>query len=681
MKLRHLFLTVLAAAAFAAAGCDPEEPLGPASLTVDPPTLAFETAGGGVLTFTVTATRDWEVVATTVPDWITFSPSSGKASNDPQTVTVTAAANDGSDRSGEVTLYAGVLSGVLKITQPGNGSAGDGTLENPYTVAGALSYVGALAADTATETDIYIQGKVSEIGEQYGTQYGNGTFYISDDGSVTADSKGFYVFRALYLGNKKFTSGDTEIQVGDEVIICGKVVNYKGGTPETVTGQAYLYSLNGDTGPETPDPVEGTLADIIAAEDNAEVSTTSEVLVTALTTRGYMVTDGTDHIYVYTNSVPTVAIGDKVTFTGTKTTYPTTDGSSGVPEVTSPTTTTISSGNAVTYPEATDITATFDTYDSDKAVYVTYTATVEKSDYVNFLVSGATRKGSLTSITDATKNAVKSGDEVQVTGYYNGYDGKNNLINVVATDVKVLTAGKTFSVSTTALNVKADATSATFDIKSDVAWIVKSDNDAFTVSDASGEGDKTITVTFPANETAEKVTATVTVETEETAVPAQKLTVTITQAAKSSGDEEEGAPVTITCADVTWNTANNALSGTSGDYTISAVKNNGSNAPTYNANGKDVRAYAKNTLTIESSGKAMLKVVFNISAQGKKRLAPITASEGTIAEQSSGDGTVTWTGNATKVSFTVGEKAEYGSEGNSKAGQFDFDSIVVTPVN
>ena len=34
---------------------------------------------------------------------------------------------------------------------------------------------------------------------------------------------------------------------GDEVIICGKLVNYKGNTPETVANKNYIYSLNGKT--------------------------------------------------------------------------------------------------------------------------------------------------------------------------------------------------------------------------------------------------------------------------------------------------------------------------------------------------------------------------------------------------------------------------------------------------
>ena len=111
-------------------------------------------------------------------------------------------------------------------------------------------------------------------------------------------------------------------------------------------------------------------------------------------------------------------------------------------------------------------------------------------------------------------------------------------------------------------------------------------------------------------------------------------------------------------------------------YTFTAEKNNGSTAPAYNTNGKDVRLYAKNTLTIKAASGNMTKIVFNISAQGKKRLTSITASTGTIANQAAGDETVTWTGNANEVTFTVGDKAVYGSDGADKAGQFDFSSVV-----
>ncbi len=122
-------------------------------------------------------------------------------------------------------------------------ATGDGTLENPFNSVAANQYASTLESG-ATSDVVYIKGKVVSIKEQYGTQYGNATFYISDDGTAANQ---LYVFRALYLNNEKYTSGNL-LAVGDEVVICGKLTNYMGNTPETVQGEAYLYSLNGNKG-------------------------------------------------------------------------------------------------------------------------------------------------------------------------------------------------------------------------------------------------------------------------------------------------------------------------------------------------------------------------------------------------------------------------------------------------
>ena len=153
---------------------------------------------------------------------------------------------------GEAFLYS--LNGV---NEGGGGSdtpaeaKGSGTLEDPFNPAGAVAYAKSLGSDVTSDKDVYIKGKIATIGEEYSTNFGNATFYISEDGE---DSNTFYVFRAMYLGNRKFKSGDTQIKVGDDVIVCGKVVNFKGNTPETAQNSSYLYSLNGVTeGGDTPD--------------------------------------------------------------------------------------------------------------------------------------------------------------------------------------------------------------------------------------------------------------------------------------------------------------------------------------------------------------------------------------------------------------------------------------------
>ncbi len=115
----------------------------------------------------------------------------------------------------------------------------------------------------------------------------------------------------------------------------------------------------------------------------------------------------------------------------------------------------------------------------------------------------------------------------------------------------------------------------------------------------------------------------------------------------------------------------------SGDFTFAAVKNNGGTAPTQNDNSKDLRHYAKNTLTI--TGAKMTKIVFAMSDAGLKQWADITASEGKITIDKDAK-TTTWenaTG-STAITLTVGDENKYGTNAKKKAGQFDISSVVIT---
>ena len=123
-------------------------------------------------------------------------------------------------------------------------------------------------------------------------------------------------------------------------------------------------------------------------------------------------------------------------------------------------------------------------------------------------------------------------------------------------------------------------------------------------------------------------------------------------------------------------TVSPAVEWTNGNFTFKPEKQDGQTAPAFNKAG-DLRLYSKNTFTITTTGPEMTTIVFNISAQGLKRLTSVTASDGTIATQAKGDATVTWTGSSKSVVFTVGETAIYGTE-DTKAGQLDFDKIEIT---
>ena len=119
--------------------------------------------------------------------------------------------------------------------------AGTGTKEDPYNVAAALAYIKGLGADV-NSSEIYVKGKVVSVTEFDVANFGNATYYISDDGT---SSNQLNIYRSKGLGNKKFTADDTPVQEGDEVIICGKFVYFKGSTPESAANNSYLYSHNG----------------------------------------------------------------------------------------------------------------------------------------------------------------------------------------------------------------------------------------------------------------------------------------------------------------------------------------------------------------------------------------------------------------------------------------------------
>ena len=125
------------------------------------------------------------------------------------------------------------------------------------------------------------------------------------------------------------------------------------------------------------------------------------------------------------------------------------------------------------------------------------------------------------------------------------------------------------------------------------------------------------------------------------------------------------------------NKENNGYTFTSGDFNFTTKKNKGQNAPTQNASTKDLRHYAKNTITI--SGAKMTKMVFTMSDAGKRQWATVTASEGTMTVDKT-NGTTTWenTNGSSSVTLTVGDNNDFGSNTKKKAGQFNVDKVDIT---
>ncbi|MBR1926328.1 MAG: hypothetical protein IJ840_01030 [Bacteroidales bacterium] len=186
---------------------------------------------------------------------------------------------------------------------------GSGTLEDPYNPAAAAAAVKNLtwtANDNYQTTDpVYVKGVISRIEQAYSESgtYGNASFFISEDGQASGE---FQVFRAKYLGNVAYKSGQTDIKVGDEVVIYGKLMNYRNNTPETDANNAYLYSLNGEVGEgggeEVKDPIDITVAELFPPmESDTQPYRITGVVnnITNTTFGNFDITDKTGTIYVY----------------------------------------------------------------------------------------------------------------------------------------------------------------------------------------------------------------------------------------------------------------------------------------------------------------------------------------------------------------------------------------------
>ena len=225
------------------------------------------------------------------------------------------------------------LNGVIAGGETGEG---DGTLESPYDVAKALSLIA--NGENDPDAEVYIKGKVSEI-EEISAQFGNGTYYISVDGTTETQ---LYVYRGYYLNGDKFTSED-QLKVGDEVIILGKLTTFYD-DPQVGTGSK-LVSVNGQTGmipgtealPYTPSQA----LEVIANGENdpeaevyikGKVSQIKEVSPSFGNATYYISDDGTtdNQLYVFRGkylngekftSEDQLKVGDEVVILGKLTTY------------------------------------------------------------------------------------------------------------------------------------------------------------------------------------------------------------------------------------------------------------------------------------------------------------------------------------------------------------------------
>ena len=149
--------------------------------------------------------------------------------------------------TGKLVNYKGTtpeFSGNVYVYFHKKASNEPGTKNNPFTISQAIAYI-----DGGGKDNVYVKGIVSELYKGgFGAEYGNGSFYISDDGTKYGDaSKDFEAYQVNWLGNVKWTEGTPQIAVGDVVVLYGPLTKYKTTYETQGKGAAYIYSLNGNT--------------------------------------------------------------------------------------------------------------------------------------------------------------------------------------------------------------------------------------------------------------------------------------------------------------------------------------------------------------------------------------------------------------------------------------------------
>ena len=547
-----------AAMAVAMVSCEGgEEILGPASLKAEVSEVDLA-AEGETKTFELKATRDWsaEIIGSDV-EGIEVSPLSGKASNDPVTITVKAAKNEGKNRTATIKFTASAtLTAIVTITQEGaqgnlksiadvlalsSGIEAEtegvvvGTYNRGFVIMDETGYL--LAYNAAyTEPGVELNSKVKVAG----TTAVYGELPQLSIASVTTLETGLTVAEPNWLDVNKDNIENLDLTKCQPIKMTG-VLSISGyyynlsidGT--TVQGSisypleslgladlagheitVYGYFAGGnnakfrnimavkvtDNG-QSETPVS-TIAEIIDAEKGSLVKTEGTVM--AIHKKGYILGDATGAIYVFTSSEPAVAVGNKILISGT------TDNYYGTVQITSASVEENDGATATpTYPTPVDLTGleAFNafTVNTDKIdiTYAKLSGVMQSSGY--FLKrDGANIDIQLSNIYEDYSDLAEA--DFTVTGYIYGFNSGSNYYQVIPVSVETepyLRAEKT------EVECAGSDTSVSFAIKSNTSWTVSCDDAWIIDYTKSGNGDGSVTVSFAENSGAQR-TATFTVK-------------------------------------------------------------------------------------------------------------------------------------------------------------------------
>ena len=530
-------------------------------------------------------------------------------------------------------------SGDVVVIEP----SGTGTEADPYNVAGVLEYISGLGADTPSPKEVYIKGYAVELTD-ISASYGNATFTISDNAEGTANK--FTVYRAAGLGNQKVTD-ESFIKQGDIVVICGKVTNYKGNTPETVQGAAYVYSVNGNKGGGTtpattlgtkdaPLTVAQALETINALADNGTTAQDAYVAgkITKIKTADadiakyknidYIISDGTNELTVFRGknidntdftAAGQINVGDEVVVIGKLTKF-VKDGNT-TPEV--------AQGNYIV-----KLTKGSGGGDSNLGTKDAPLTVAKALEIINALADGG-----------ETADAYVKGTISQVTSYNSTY---KSITYYISDDGKTTNELQVYS--------GKGQNGADFAAKEDLSV-----GDQVVIKGKLKKYVKNGKVTPEINQSSEIVT--------------------ITKA--SGGGNTGGGEIKAAFGDL--DCSNIAAIKLSDGTTLSVSQEDGKSAPIYHESTKIIRIYARNAITINAGSKKIAKVVLDYDTYNG------TAYKGNDEMYGeAGSNKITPTKDSASVTFSNVNNSSlkvvnWLESGNSGGTQFRITGITITYAN
>lgn len=171
--------------------------------------------------------------------------------------------------------------------KPAGEAKGTGTEADPYNATAALAIAKNLDENSSVEA--YTYGTVKTV--SIDTSYGNATYTITDGASNLS------VYRGKYLNGDKFTSTD-QLKEGDEVVVYGNLVNYKGNTPQYTTNSKIVKLTSKDAGEVVTTDV-ANIAEYLTKSVGDKVKFTSPVTAIYQNGNYLYVQDNTGNALVY----------------------------------------------------------------------------------------------------------------------------------------------------------------------------------------------------------------------------------------------------------------------------------------------------------------------------------------------------------------------------------------------